>query len=97
MLVEFIRHYFITIKIKMHINTLTFTNPRIINAVSYLAFMIFQCLRQRIEFFNENHSLRLTNFTHFPRTSNFPRGKGNVDTFSLLLLYPLEQPNATYL
>ena len=53
--------------------------------VSYLAFMVFIYLIQRTELSVGNQSLRLTNFTHFARRSDFPRGKENVDTFSKLV------------
>ena len=52
---------------------------------------------QRTEFFVGNQLFRLTNLIHFSISSDFPRGKENVVTFSLLVSYPLEQPNATQL
>ena len=56
-----------------------------------------KCLMQRTEFFVGNQLFRLTNFIHFSIRSDFPRGKKNVETFSLLVSYPLKQPNATHL
>ena len=50
---------------------------------------------QRTEFFVENQLFRLTNFIHFSIRSDFPRGKENVETFSLFVSYPLKQPNGT--
>ena len=56
-----------------------------------------KCLIQRTEFFIGNQSLWFTDFTHFLRRLDFPRGKENVDTFSQLVWYPLEQLNAMHL
>ena len=55
-----------------------------------------KCLIQKTEFFVRNQSLRFTNFSHFSRRSDFLRGKEDVDNFSMLV-YPLEQINATHL
>ena len=52
---------------------------------------------QRTEFFVGNQLFQLTNFIHFSIRSDFSRGKENVETFSLLVSYPLGQSNATYL
>ena len=66
---------------------------------SYLSKYILssKCLMQRTEFFVGNQLFRLTNFIDFSIRSDFPRGKENMETFSLLISYLLEQPNVTHL
>ena len=54
-------------------------------------------LIQRTEFFVGNLSLWFANFSHFSRRSDFSRRKENGSTFSLLVRFPLGQPNATHL
>ena len=56
-----------------------------------------KCLMQRTEFFVGNQLIQLKIFIHLSIRSNFPRGKENVETFPLLVLYPQQQPNATHL
>ena len=52
---------------------------------------------KELNFFVGNQLFRLTNFIPFSIRSDFPRGKENVETFSLFVSYPLKQPNATHL
>ena len=51
---------------------------------------------QRTEFFVGNQLFRLTNFIHFSIRSDFPRGKEDVETFSLFVSYPPQQANSTH-
>ena len=64
-------------------------------AVSCLAFMIFKCLIQRTEFFVGNQSLQLTNLPISQGDWIFQEEKKMLIFF--LLVYLLEQPNATHL